>query len=162
MTMNVRIRKGNDQDIETLVTFIEDLFAIEKDFATDADRHRAGLRLLLAEPHVRATVFVAEAEGDSAVVGMVTAQIVVSTSVGGYSLLLEDMYVAAGFRRKGIGTKLLQRVFVWGVERGACRVQLVAAAGNTEALRFYRRAGLLKSHMTALYGEMDAINPTLA
>jgi len=160
--MNVRIRKGNDQDIETLVTFIEDLFAIEKDFTIDADRHRAGLYLLLAEPHARATVFVAEAEGDGAVVGMVTAQLVVSTSVGGYSLLLEDMYVAAGFRRKGIGAMLLEQVLVWGSERDARRVQLVAAAGNTGALRFYRRAGLLKSHMTALYGKLDAVNPNLA
>jgi len=160
--MNIRIRKGKAGDIETLATFIGDLFAIEKDFATDADRHRTGLRLLLAEPHVRATVFVAEAKGDSAVVGMVTAQIVVSTSSGGHSILLEDMYVVPGFRRKGVGAKLLGQVLAWGAERGACRVQLVAAAGNTVALRFYRRAGILTSNMTALYGKMDAVKPNLA
>jgi len=157
--MNIRIRKGEAGDIETLATFLQDLFAIEKDFTIDVDRHRAGLHLLLAEPHAR-TIFVAEAAG--VVVGMVTAQLVVSTSSGGYSILLEDMYVAPGFRRKGIGAKLLDQVLVWGAERGACRVQLVAAAGNNRALRFYRRAGLLKSDMTALYGKMDAVNRNLA
>jgi len=154
--MNILTRKGEAGDIEQLVTFLQHLFAIEKDFTIDAERHRAGLHLLLAAPEARA-VFVAEAAG--AVVGMVTAQLVVSTSVGGYSILLEDMYVAAGFRRKGVGSKLLGQVFIWGFERGARRVQLVAAETNTGAFRFYRQAGLLKSHMTALYGKLDDIKP---
>jgi hypothetical protein len=34
---------------------------------------------------------------------MATAQIVVSTSIGGYSIVLEDMYVSAGFAGKGSG-----------------------------------------------------------
>ncbi|HAR49730.1 MAG TPA: GNAT family N-acetyltransferase, partial [Smithella sp.] len=116
---------------------------------------RAGLQLLLADQRVR-TIFVAEAAG--MVLGMVTAQIVVSTSSGGYSILLEDMYVDAGFRRKGIGTKLLAQVLVWGSAQGAGRVQLVADVTNIGALMFYRQAGLLTSRMTALYGTLDAIN----
>jgi GNAT superfamily N-acetyltransferase len=156
---NIRIRKGEPGDIETMVTFLYHLFAIEKDFATDADKHRAGLQLLLAETYARA-IFVAEADGN--VVGMVTAQIVVSTSSGGYSILLEDMYVASGFRRKGIGIKLLEQVLVWGSGQGARRVQLVADVTNIGALIFYRQAGLLTSRMTALYGTLDAINKKLA
>jgi len=155
---NIRIRKGEPGDIETMVTFLYHLFAIEKDFATDADKHRAGLQLLLAETYARA-IFVAEADGN--VVGMVTAQIVVSTSSGGYSILLEDMYVASGFRRKGIGIKLLEQVLVWGSGQGARRVQLVADVTNIGALIFYRQAGLLTSRMTALYGTLDAINKQL-
>ena len=76
---NIFIRKGEPRDIETMVTFLYHLFSIEKDFATNADKYRAGLQLLLAEPLSRA-IFVAEAYGD--VVGMVTVQIVVSTSSG--------------------------------------------------------------------------------
>jgi GNAT superfamily N-acetyltransferase len=155
---NIRIRKGEPGDIETMVTFLYHLFAIEKDFATDADKHRAGLQLLLAETYARA-IFVAEADGN--VVGMVTAQIVVSTSSGGYSILLEDMYGASGFRRKGIGIKLLEQVLVWGSGQGARRVQLVADVTNIGALIFYRQAGLLTSRMTALHGTLDAINKQL-
>ncbi|MFZ2395455.1 MAG: hypothetical protein WAW09_04130, partial [Smithella sp.] len=87
---NIRIRKGEPGDIEAMVTFLHHLFALEKDFVIDADKNRAGLQLLLADQRVR-TIFVAEAAG--MVLGMVTAQIVVSTSSGGYSILLEDMYV---------------------------------------------------------------------
>ena len=130
-----------------LVKFLQYLFAIEKDFTIDADRHRAGLHLLLAEPHAR-TIFVAEADG--VVVGMVTAQIVVSTSIGGYSILLEDMYVASGFRRKGVGSKLLERVLVWGSERDARRAAMVRKAEesahteteNTRAVEDRARAAM--------------------
>jgi GNAT superfamily N-acetyltransferase len=157
--MNVCVRKGVEGDIEVLVMFLRHLFAIEKDFSGNEDAQRAGLRLLLKDPRT-GTIFVAETSGH--LVGMVTAQIVVSTSVGGYSILLEDMFVAAGFRRKGIGSKLLQQVLSWGSERDAFRIQLVAAAGNAGALDFYRHAGLLKSDMIALYGRLYTItsNPT--
>ena len=156
--MNIRIRKGEPGDIETMVTFLHHLFALEKDFAIDADKNRAGLKLLLADTRIR-TIYIAEEAGK--VVGMVTAQIVVSTSSGGYSILLEDMYVASGFRRKGIGTKLLEQVIVWGSGQGARRVQLVADVTNIGALMFYRQAGLQTSRMTALYGTLDVINKKL-
>ena len=81
------------------------------------------------------------AEADDIVVGMVTAQIVVSTSIGGYSILLEDMYVASGFRRKGVGSKLLELVLVWGSERDARRVQLVAAAGEHRGIQVLQAGG---------------------
>jgi len=155
---NICIRKGEPGDIETMVTFLYHLFALEKDFAIDADKNRAGLKLLLADTRIR-TIYIAEEAGK--VVGMVTAQIVVSTSSGGYSILLEDMYVASGFRRKGIGTKLLEQVIVWGSGQGARRVQLVADVTNIGALMFYRQAGLQTSRMTALYGTLDVINKKL-
>jgi GNAT superfamily N-acetyltransferase len=156
--MNIRIREGEMGDMEKLTAFLQQLFTIENDFTMDADKHRAGLHLLLTTPET-SMIFVAEADG--AVAGMVTAQIIVSTSVGGYSVLLEDMYVASGFRRQGIGSKLLGQVIIWGFERGAGRIQLVADTGNTAALTFYRQAGLLKSRMIALYGTLNVINPDL-
>jgi len=155
---NIRIRKGEPGDIQTMVTFLHHLFELEKDFAIDADKNRVGLQLLFVDQHA-GTIYIAEAAGK--VVGMVTAQIVVSTSSGGYSILLEDMYIASGFRRKGIGTKLLEQVIVWGSGQGARRVQLVADVTNIEALMFYRQVGLLTSRMTALYGTLDVINKKL-
>jgi len=156
--MNIRIRKAEPDDIETLITFLHQLFAIEKDFIIDDDKHRIGLQLLLSTSQER-IIFVAQADG--VVVGMVTAQMVVSTAIGGTSVLLEDMFVASGFRRQGVGSRLLEQVVIWGQERGAHRVQLVADSTNTAALRFYRQAGLQKSGMVAFYGKPDVINPEL-
>jgi hypothetical protein len=96
--MNIHIRKAEPGDIEMLVKFLHLLFTIEKDFTLDADKHRAGLHLLL-ENHRRGTIFVAET--DVMLVGMATAQIVVSTASGGYSILLEDMYVEIPLKQAG-------------------------------------------------------------
>jgi GNAT superfamily N-acetyltransferase len=156
--MDVRIRRGREGDIETLAALIGRLFEVEKDFQGDADNYRAGLRMLI--DGAASAVFVAEAGGS--VAGMVTAQLVVSTAAGGHSVLLEDMYVAAGMRRRRIGTKLLEEVLAWGWERGARRIQLVAAASNTGALMFYRQSGLLTSGMTALYGKLADLGPDWA
>jgi GNAT superfamily N-acetyltransferase len=145
---NLRIRNGESRDIETMVTFLHHLFAIEKDFMIDADKNRVGLQLLLADPHVK-TIFVAVV--DNAIVGMVTAQLVVSTAAGGYSVLLEDMYVTDNMRRLGIGTALMQKVQKWGDKKGALRIQLVADERNRTALMFYRRSGFQGSGMTGLY-----------
>ncbi len=90
---------------------------------------------------------------------MVTARIVVSTSIGGYSILLVGMDVSAGFRRQGIGSKLLEQVLAWGSERVARRFQLVSASAYARAFLFYRHAGLLKSRVTAFYGKLDVMNP---
>lgn len=155
--MGIRIRKGKEGDIVTLVSFLQSLFVLETDFQENTGNYRSGLMLLLGGA---GNVLVAEADG--AVVGMVTAQIVVSTSAGGYSVLLEDMYVTAGMRRRGIGTKLLEEALAWGWEQGARRVQLVAASSNKGALMFYRQAGLLRSGMTALYGRLADLSPDWA
>ena len=152
--MNVTIRKGEKKDLETLISFLHELFSMEDDFASDAERQRTGLQLLLADPYLRA-VFVADADGSP--VGMVTAQLVVSTAEGGFSVLLEDLYVHDRFRRMGIASQLLERIIAWGGRRGALRVQLVADARNDTALRFYGQAGLFSSRMTALYGRADTV-----
>lgn len=153
--MDIVIRRGETGDLERLAAFLQQLFMSETDFAADTAKNRAGLGLLLMNPEA-GTIFVAEAAG--IVVGMVTAQLVVSTSAGGYSILLEDMYVAPGYRRKGVASRLLAQALAWGSERNARRIQLVAAEANTGALWFYRQAGLRKSQMTALYGLLDNIN----
>ena len=155
--MEIRVRKGTEDDVVALVSFLKSLFTLETDFQADTDNYRSGLMLLLEGA---GTVLVAEVDG--AVVGMVTAQIVVSTSAGGYSVLLEDMFVAAGMRRRGVGTRLLEEVLAWGWEQGARRIQLVAAVSNRGALMFYRQAGLLRSGMTALYGKLADLSPDWA
>lgn len=150
--MNIRIRKGDIKDIDTLTAFLVRLFSIEKDFKTDPDLHRAGLRYLIEDYQSRA-VFVAEAEGT--VIGMVTGQLVVSTAAGGYSVLMEDMFVVSAMRQKGVGSMLFRKILAWGTAHGALRIQLVADINNRRALQFYRKAGLMRSRMTALYGRME-------
>lgn len=147
MEEEVAIRGATPADLERLVRLLETLFSIEADFRPDSERQRRGLALMLAEPE-RRVVLVAEREG--AVVGMVTAQLVVSTAEGGPSALVEDMVVESAERGRGIGRRLLSAAEAWAAARGATRLQLLADRENAPALGFYGRAGWRPTRLVCL------------
>jgi GNAT superfamily N-acetyltransferase len=129
------------------VRLLGQLFSIEADFTPDAPRQRLGLALMLSDHRVR-TVLVAERGGE--VLGMVTAQLVVSTAEGGLSTLVEDLIVEPGSRGAGIGRALLEGIERWALERGATRLQLLADRENAPALAFYERAGWSGTRLVCL------------
>jgi GNAT superfamily N-acetyltransferase len=132
------VRAARPGDLEAMVRLLGELFSIEADFQPDAARQRRGLALLLEDP-TRCALLVAERAG--VVVGMVTAQLVVSTAEGAPSALVEDMVVAARERGHGVGGALLRAVEGWAAARGATRLQLLADRDNAPALAFYGRMG---------------------
>jgi GNAT superfamily N-acetyltransferase len=129
------------------VALLGELFAIEADFRPDPERQRRGLALLL-EDRLRRAVLVAEVGGG--VVGMVTGQLVVSTSEGAASVWVEDMVVGEGARRAGRGRRLLLAIEQWGAARGATRLQLLADRENLPALRFYEARGWSGTRLVCL------------
>jgi GNAT superfamily N-acetyltransferase len=141
------IRTAVPADLDALVALLGELFAIEADFRPDPKRQRRGLALLL-EDRLRRAVFVAEVPGG--VVGMVTGQLVVSTSEGAAAVWVEDMVVAEGARRAGLGRRLLQAIEKWGTARGATRLQLLADRENLHALRFYEARGWSGTRLVCL------------
>ena len=147
MTPGLTLRNATALDVDTLVGLLAVLFEIEADFRSDAGRQRDGLALLLAAPE-RSTVLVAERAG--VVVGMVTAQLVVSTAEGGLSAWVEDLVVLASERRRGTGRALLEAVGAWAGELGARRLQLLADRENAPALAFYDRLGWSRTQLVCL------------
>jgi GNAT superfamily N-acetyltransferase len=145
--MDLRIRPACAADLGTLVRLLGQLFSIEADFTPDAARQRLGLALMLSEHRVRAVLV---AERGAEVLGMVTAQLVVSTAEGGLSALVEDMIVKEGARGVGIGRALLEGIERWALERGATRLQLLADRENAPALAFYDRAGWSRTQLVCL------------
>lgn len=144
--MDLVIRAATYEDISLLLLLLEQLFAIEEDYQCDEMKQRKGLELLLRMGN--AAVLVAEVERK--IVGMVTSQLVISTAEGTNSLLVEDVVVDSGWRGKGIGTKLLGAVSLWGREQGACRHQLLADKGNRQALEFYSKIGWKQTNLICL------------
>ena len=131
------IRAACPADLDRLTELLGELFAIEADFASDAERQRRGLRLMLAAPQAR--VLVAEAEGQ--VIGLATGQLTISTAEGGLALLVEDVMVASEWRGQGIGRRLIAELGRWAASRDAHRLQLLADCNNAAGLDFYRKIG---------------------
>ncbi len=140
------IRSAVVNDLPVLVGLLQQLFSIEADFLPDAERQRRGLEQILQRPQ-QAVVLVALHDG--AVIGMCSAQILVSTAQGGETALVEDVVVDAGQRGNGVGTALLDALDEWAQQRGVSRLQLLADRGNAQALDFYLRRGWLPTQLCA-------------
>jgi GNAT superfamily N-acetyltransferase len=134
--MPITTAYAQTSDIDALVGLLNVLFSIEQDFTPNEAAQRRGLELLLANPE-HGQIFVARHPVEG-VVGMVSAQLVISTAIGAPSAWIEDMVVREPFRGRGVGKLLLDQVREWAVLKGAGRIQLLADADNTPALDFYR------------------------
>ncbi len=139
------IQPATERDIDALGGLLQQLFAIEVDFQFDADKTRRALQQLITEE--RASVLVARAADQ--VIGMCTAQLVISTAEGAYSAWVEDLVVDSQYRGKGVGKQLLQAIAEWAKGQGATRLQLLADMENRPALEFYQRAGWLPLQLQA-------------
>jgi ribosomal protein S18 acetylase RimI-like enzyme len=98
-------------------------------------------------------IFVAM-EGDS-VVGYVAGHL---TGRFGCHGELQWIYVAAEFRRGGVGSELLRMLASWFAGQGASRVCVNVAAANAVGRRFYARHGAetLNEHWL-VWGDMRVV-----
>lgn len=138
MVLDFSIRPADYQDIPSLVCLLAVLFSLERDFTPDELKQRRGLEMMLG-PSDQRVVFVAEAQRQ--VIGMCTAQILISTAEGGPAALIEDLVVDSRFRGQGIGRGLLRSIECWATEKGVQRLQLLADRNNLSALEFYKKIG---------------------
>lgn len=130
-----------------MLGLVEQLFALEPDFPFDAVKVRRGLAMLLAQPDA-AALWVAE--HNLRVVGMCSAQIVISTAEGGPVAWVEDVVVSPDQRGHGVGRQLLDAVSAWAAAHGISRLQLLADGENDAALGFYRRLDWQTTRMICL------------
>jgi len=145
--MSSSIRNATAADLDALVRLLGVLFSIEADFRADPARQRRGLEQMLEDPERRAVLV---AERDGAVIGMATAQLVISTAEGAPSAVVEDVVIEAAERGRGAGRALLEAIEAWARSRGATRMQLLADRENVAALRFYERMGWRSTQLVCL------------
>lgn len=144
--MSCAVRPAQRDDLPVLCALLGELFSIEADFRPDPARQWAGLERLLAHAP-EAVVLVAELDG--VVVGMCTAQVLISTAEGGEAALVEDVVVRGDRRGCGIGSALLTALEAWCRRRGIRRLQLLADRANPPALDFYRARGWQPTQLMA-------------
>jgi ribosomal protein S18 acetylase RimI-like enzyme len=136
------------EDIHLLSEMLAGLFSIEDDFEINSAKQTKALEMIISG---RTGGAILVAESDSIIAGMVSLQKVVSTASGGYSILLEDLYVLPEFRDRGIGKCLTDYAVHWGRENDAVRIQLAADVRNRRASDFYKAGGFCESNMFCFY-----------
>ncbi|BBP00984.1 GNAT family N-acetyltransferase [Sulfuriferula nivalis] len=141
------IQAACHDDIPALIVLLDTLFTIEQDFTPNHAAQQQGLELMLQQADM---AYIAIAKNDAgSVIGMASAQLVVSTAEGAFSAWIEDVVVDANYRQHGIGSALLANVLDWATSKGATRAQLLADLDNTPALDFYQRTGWKMTRLVA-------------
>lgn len=148
MTTDLLIRKASDNDIEELINLLKILFSIEQDFVFDENKQRSGLKMILANKN-SCCLLVSELNAN--IVGMCSAQLIISTAEGGIAALIEDLVVKENYRGQGIGSNLLTSIEKWAAGNGAKRLELLADRSNHPALEFYQRMNWQKTQLVCLH-----------
>lgn len=133
---NIIFGDAKEEDIPELICLLNALFTIEIDFKPNVENQHKGLKLLIDHP-ASGTIKVAR-NSLGKVIGMVSAQLVISTAQGAYSAWIEDMVVESGYRGQNIGKRLLSHSLEWAKAHGATRAQLLVDLSNESALGYYQ------------------------
>ena len=140
----IRFEVAKNADLPRLVELLGILFESEAEFARDAQKQRAGLQAILADPS-KGRIFVAR-DGRE-LVAMASLLYTISTAEGGKAALFEDLVVAPEHRKRGIGEALLKHVVAQARAEGVLRITLLTDMQNERAQAMYRRVGFVGSPM---------------
>jgi GNAT superfamily N-acetyltransferase len=134
------LRAATPEDVPTILALVRDLAAYEREpeavVATEADfvRHGFGER-----PFFKVLL----AEADGAVAGFALYFFGFSTWTGAPVLYLEDLFVRAEQRKRGIGLSLMQALAREAKANGCRRFVWQVLDWNDPAIRFYESLGAI-------------------
>jgi ribosomal protein S18 acetylase RimI-like enzyme len=140
----LRVEPATIEDLPALTELVLELMELQPDFTPDREAHEKGLRLILEEPS-RGRIFVLR--NDERIIGMVNLLITISTAMGGFALLMEDVIVHPEHRGQGCGSILIQEVLQFARQRGFKRVTLLADKLSAQSQAFFKNHGFEFSHL---------------
>lgn len=140
--MEVRIRPADSYDIEEMARLLASNTDTPAGKVADRKRLVKGLSMMTGSSEERLALI---AEKKEAVVGLVTAQILVSASEGGLVAVASDLTVAKSCRECGLDLKLLSAVEGWARSLGALHTYLVCGSLPVEDACRYDEAGWRKT-----------------
>lgn len=132
---------ASEADVPAILSFIRELAEYER-LSDRCVATEEMLRENLFGPRPAAEVLIARVGGAPA--GFALYFGTFSTFLAKPGIYLEDLYVRADFRRRGVGRALLQRLAQIAVSRGCGRLEWAALDWNEPAIRFYENIGAVK------------------
>lgn len=144
MKSGITIENAKEEDLKEMAGLLGILFAIESDFEIDFHKQYSGLKQLYQNEGSDLLV----ARHENQVVGMLTMQRLISSAEGSYIGQLEDLVVREDYRVMGVGSRLINKMRALANDYGYKRIQLAADVNNENALKFYTRRGLKRTHLS--------------
>ena len=148
----LRVEPATIEDLPDLTDLVLELMEIQPDFTPEREAHRKGLRLILEEPS-RGRILVLR--NDERIVGMVNLLFTVSTAMGGFAILMEDVVVHPGHRGQGYGSVLIEEAIEFARQRGFKRLTLLADKLSAQSQAFFQNHGFEFSHLIPMRRIVD-------
>ena len=135
----MRIRKAVETDISNLLPLMRELAEFEKyanDFAvTEESLREQGFRRLPPDFHS----LIAEEGGE--LVGFLVYYFVPFTYRAKPNLIVKELYIADGYRSRGVGKLLMKAVAKEAEQAGCGMIKWYVAKWNERSVQFYERLG---------------------
>jgi len=125
--------------LATLVALAEELIPGEADAETRSSVLRQSLKELDYE------LLVADADGK--IIGFIDRWIISDFVHGGKLAYIQNLYVSPNYRRKGIGSRLLQETVKRAKDKGVIEIHVSTEFDNKGAIEFYRKQGFPEEHL---------------
>ena len=135
--MSAKVDRATPADLDRLVELMAEFYA-ETSFPFDRPRSRAAFERLLADPRW-GSAWLLRWSGEPA--GYFVLTLGYSMEYGGPSAFLDDLFVRAAFRGRGLGRAALAAMRAECEARGVRAVHLEVARDNPAAQALYRGAG---------------------
>jgi N-acetylglutamate synthase-like GNAT family acetyltransferase len=103
-----------------------------------------GLRLILEQP-ARGRIFVLRS--DDTIFGMVNLLFTISTAMGGFVILMEDVIVHPVHRGHGYGSMLIEYVLDFAKKKDFKRITLLTDKISADSQHFFKKMGFEYSSM---------------
>jgi len=140
----LRIEPATIDDLPALTSLVMELFTVSGDFVPDQSVQQRGLQLVLEQPN-RGRIFVLR--NDDHLVGMVNVLFTISTAVGGFVIMMEDLVIHPDHREQGFGGLLLDHVVEFARRKDFKRITLLTDKISAESQNFFRKHGFDYSNM---------------
>ncbi len=144
--VRVQIREAGITDLEAVVPLFD---AYRQFYRQTTDQE--GARRFLRDRIANAESVILLASADSAVVGFAQMYPLFSSGAMARIFVLNDLFVADGWRRAGVGSTLLAAACECGRRAGAVRLTLSTELTNATAQAVYEKAGWKRNAMYCTY-----------
>lgn len=135
------MREATPEDAPLLVALMVEFYA-ESGYPLNQQRAAEAFSALLNDERLgQVWMIEAPTEAGSADVGYLVVTLGFSMEYGGRDAFVDDLFIQAGYRGRGLGRAAIARARAYCVERGVRAVHLEVARDNAAAQAVYRRAG---------------------
>ena len=153
------VRSARLSDVATLATMMIEFYA-EANFVLNREPAQAAFRRLIGHPG-SGCVWVLEC--DSSAAGYVVLTLVYAMEYGAMRGFVDDLYVRAPYRRRGLGSAALTSVRKYCVDSQVAALFVQAGPDNDTAQRVYKRAGFADvGHLLMVHPLAPALHETRA